>query len=89
MECEVRWLGDRHPEFNHTTWMGEEIAKARALVTDVPEGQVDWYEIAKKLGVYVHIIVPVSPLTVIADESNASGLHAPYDSPCHPKLDSR
>ncbi|KAI0772651.1 hypothetical protein BC629DRAFT_1291343 [Irpex lacteus] len=49
-ECEIRWLGDRHPEHNHTEWTKEEIARAVKLVGPAKEGEVDWVEIAAKLG---------------------------------------
>ncbi|KAI0688546.1 hypothetical protein BC835DRAFT_1284480, partial [Cytidiella melzeri] len=48
-ECELRWLGDRHPGFNHTEWSKEEIARVVALVGDAKEGEVDWVDIAAKL----------------------------------------
>ncbi|KAI0742142.1 hypothetical protein BC629DRAFT_1563992 [Irpex lacteus] len=49
-ECEIRWLGDRHPEHNHTEWTKEESARAVKLVGSAKEGEVDWVEIAAKLG---------------------------------------
>ncbi|EGO01660.1 hypothetical protein SERLA73DRAFT_158888 [Serpula lacrymans var. lacrymans S7.3] len=49
-ECEIRWLGDRHPEINHSNWDQEEVSRLKAMVSDVPEGQVDWVDIAEKLG---------------------------------------
>ncbi|KAH7931295.1 hypothetical protein BV22DRAFT_1190583 [Leucogyrophana mollusca] len=49
-ECEIRWLGDRHPEFNHDPWQQDEIAKLRALVAENKDGQIDWTDMAKKLG---------------------------------------
>ncbi|KAH9894334.1 hypothetical protein C8Q73DRAFT_513228 [Cubamyces lactineus] len=49
-ECEIRWLGDRHPEFNDAQWTQPEIAKVRELVDGAREGEVDWVEIARKLG---------------------------------------
>ncbi|KAI0921477.1 hypothetical protein AcW1_004560 [Taiwanofungus camphoratus] len=49
-ECEIRWLGERHPQFNHTQWTQPEITKVKELVDGVAEGQVDWMDIAAKLG---------------------------------------
>ncbi|KAL7282168.1 hypothetical protein ACG7TL_003637 [Trametes sanguinea] len=49
-ECEIRWLGDRHPDFNDAQWTQAEIAKVRELVDGAQEGQVNWVEIAQKLG---------------------------------------
>ncbi|EIW61871.1 uncharacterized protein TRAVEDRAFT_70116 [Trametes versicolor FP-101664 SS1] len=49
-ECEIRWLGDRHPQFNDAQWTQAEVAKVRELVDGAHEGEVDWSEIAEKLG---------------------------------------
>ncbi|KAA1466108.1 hypothetical protein DENSPDRAFT_790470 [Dentipellis sp. KUC8613] len=49
-ECEIRWLGDRHPRFDHATWTQTEIDKVKTLTERVPEGEVDWVEVAKQLG---------------------------------------
>ncbi|OCH93548.1 hypothetical protein OBBRIDRAFT_885384 [Obba rivulosa] len=49
-ECKIRWLGERHPHFNHTQWTQSEIAKLRALTENAREGEVDWVDIATKLG---------------------------------------
>ncbi|PIL36826.1 transcription factor [Ganoderma sinense ZZ0214-1] len=49
-ECEIRWLGERHPQFNDTQWTKSEIAKVKELVGGAREGEVDWVEIAEKLG---------------------------------------
>ncbi|KAI0771930.1 hypothetical protein BD413DRAFT_604069 [Trametes elegans] len=50
LECEIRWLGDRHPEFSDTQWTQAEMAKLRELVHGALPGQVDWNEVAEKLG---------------------------------------
>lgn len=50
-ECEIRWLGDRHPEFNHSSWSKAEIDRVKELVGDAKEGEVDWVIIATRLGV--------------------------------------
>ncbi|KAI0773864.1 hypothetical protein C8Q74DRAFT_1200630 [Fomes fomentarius] len=49
-ECEIRWLGERHPQFNDSQWTQSEVAKVRQLVENAREGEVDWVEIAQKLG---------------------------------------
>ncbi|KAI0347492.1 hypothetical protein BDW22DRAFT_1351937 [Trametopsis cervina] len=49
-ECEVRWLGDRHPQFNHEPWTAEETDRVKQLVGDAKEGEVDWVDVAAKLG---------------------------------------
>lgn len=50
-ECEIRWLGDRHPEFDHSQWTQPEIIRVKELVGNAAEGQVDWVDVAQKLGV--------------------------------------
>ncbi|KAI9507697.1 Homeodomain-like protein [Russula earlei] len=49
-ECEIRWLGDRHPRFNHSSWPSSEIAAAKALVQGHEGGNIDWVSIAEQLG---------------------------------------
>ncbi|KAG6330842.1 hypothetical protein ID866_8250, partial [Astraeus odoratus] len=49
-ECEIRWLGDRHPEFQHAAWSDEEITKLKSLVHECGDAQPDWVDIAHKLG---------------------------------------
>ncbi|OBZ76938.1 snRNA-activating protein complex subunit 4 [Grifola frondosa] len=49
-ECEIRWLGERHPQFSNTPWTQAEIAKVKELVHGLAAGQIDWVEIAEKLG---------------------------------------
>ncbi|KAH9942556.1 Homeodomain-like protein [Amylocystis lapponica] len=49
-ECEIRWLGERHPQFNHTQWTQSEINRVRELLSGAKEGQVDWVDVAAKLG---------------------------------------
>ncbi|KAI0824611.1 hypothetical protein BC628DRAFT_1537943 [Trametes gibbosa] len=50
-ECEIRWLGDRHPQFSDAQWTQAEIARVKELVGgDAREGQVDWVAISEKLG---------------------------------------
>ena len=50
-ECEIRWLGELHPDFNDAQWTQSEIAKVRQLVAGAREGEVDWADVAEKLGV--------------------------------------
>ena len=50
-ECEIRWLGELHPDFNDAQWTQSEIAKVRQLVAGAREGEVDWVDVAEKLGV--------------------------------------
>ena len=53
-ECEIRWLGERHPQFNNAPWTQSEIARVKQLVATANEGEVDWVEIAQKLGVRLY-----------------------------------
>ena len=50
-ECEIRWLGELHPDFSDAQWTQSEIAKVKQLVAGAREGEVDWVDVAKKLGV--------------------------------------
>ena len=54
-ECAIRWLGERHPEFDRSSWSPAELAKVKELVGDAKEGEIDWVEIAAKLGVH-HLV---------------------------------
>ncbi|KAI9466791.1 hypothetical protein BJY52DRAFT_1234364 [Lactarius psammicola] len=49
-ECEIRWLGDRHPRFNHSAWDESEVIAAQKLVEDCEGGDVDWVSMAEQLG---------------------------------------
>lgn len=49
-ECEIRWLGDRHPDFNHGPWKEEEISRLKSLIAGYGDGSPDWSDIARKLG---------------------------------------
>ncbi|EPT02824.1 hypothetical protein FOMPIDRAFT_1117324 [Fomitopsis schrenkii] len=48
--CEIKWLGERHPRFNHSQWMQPEIDRVKELVSGSGPGQVNWVYIAEKLG---------------------------------------
>jgi hypothetical protein len=50
-ECEIRWLGDQHPDFNHGPWTQHESTKLKELLAEHSNKQVDWEAIADKLGV--------------------------------------
>lgn len=47
----IRWLGDRHPDFNHGPWTQPEIAQLTELISGKGEGEIDWVEVARELGV--------------------------------------
>ncbi|KAH9938455.1 uncharacterized protein B0H18DRAFT_967262 [Fomitopsis serialis] len=51
-ECEVKWLGERHPQFNHSQWTQHEIDQVKALVANCVPGQIDWVNVAEKLGTH-------------------------------------
>ena len=55
-ECEIKWLGDRHPSINHAQWSQPEISKCRDLVDAYRaehghEVTIDWSWVAKELKV--------------------------------------
>lgn len=55
-ECEIKWLGDRHPTINHAQWSQPEISKCRDLVdayrAEHGSGMtVDWLWVANELKV--------------------------------------
>lgn len=66
-ECEIRWLGDRHPRFNHSSWDESEIVAARKLVEGREAGDVDWVSIAEQLGVRTSLLHPPTMLTEVKD----------------------
>ncbi|KAG2339853.1 hypothetical protein BDR05DRAFT_938425 [Suillus weaverae] len=51
-ECEIRWLGDQHPCFNHGPWTQDEITKLKGLVAEYGNEQVDWEVVVDKLGTH-------------------------------------
>lgn len=51
-ECEIRWLGDQHPCFNHGSWTQDEITKLKGLVAEYGNEQVDWEAVVDKLGTH-------------------------------------
>lgn len=50
-ECEIKWLSTRKSHVNNSPWTPGEISRVKALVEGYKEGEVDWTEIALKLGV--------------------------------------
>jgi len=50
-ECEVRWLGDKHPDINHASWSQTEVTQLKAIIAKLPEGRLNWVQIAKDLSV--------------------------------------
>ena len=53
-ECEIKWLGDRHPSINHAQWSQPETSKCRDLVDAYrtehgPAATVDWVWVANEL----------------------------------------
>ncbi|TCD71353.1 hypothetical protein EIP91_011124 [Steccherinum ochraceum] len=49
-ECKIRWRGSAHPQWNHASWTQQETSRVRELVGNLKEGEVDWVDIANKLG---------------------------------------
>ena len=55
-ECEIKWLGDRHPSINHAQWTQQEICKCRDMIDSYrvehgPGVTVDWVWVANELKV--------------------------------------
>jgi hypothetical protein len=50
-ECEIRWVGDQHPRINHDAWKEQEVTELKSLVSLYGQSQVNWVEVAEKLGV--------------------------------------
>ncbi|KAF8558784.1 hypothetical protein OG21DRAFT_1454685 [Imleria badia] len=49
-ECEIRWLGEQHPEFNHEPWSKDEVLKVKSLAAEFTDSRPDWMTVAKRLG---------------------------------------
>ncbi|KZT72656.1 hypothetical protein DAEQUDRAFT_804840 [Daedalea quercina L-15889] len=49
-ECEVKWLGERHPRFNLSQWTQSEVDRLKGLVVNSLPGQIDWTDVAERLG---------------------------------------
>jgi len=78
-ECEIRWLGDRHPKFNHSPWAASEITAAKALVEGCERSDIDWVSIAEQLGVRVshNALFPSAQGSEDAEDSDRRHV------PCH------
>lgn len=55
-ECEIKWMGERHPSINRTQWSQPEINRCRELMDAYhlqhgPGVAVDWVWIAGELKV--------------------------------------
>lgn len=52
-ECEIRWVGEQHPELNHEPWSQEEVLKVKSLAAEFVDNhsRPDWVVVAKRLGV--------------------------------------
>ncbi|KAI9574482.1 Homeodomain-like protein [Boletus coccyginus] len=49
-ECEIRWLGEQHPEFNHELWSKEEVLKVKSIAAEFVDSRPDWVAVAQRLG---------------------------------------
>jgi hypothetical protein len=54
-ECEIRWLGDLHPQFNHDAWSQTQLANLKSLVAEYDDQPVNWVEVSQQLGVRVYM----------------------------------
>ena len=52
-QCRIKWLGDRHPRFNHGEWSPAELNKLRDIIDSRRAGasNIDWFRVANELGV--------------------------------------
>lgn len=78
-ECEIRWLGEQHPAFNHKPWDQEEVLKLKSLAAEFMDGRPDWMAIAKRLGVRRNISSFQISKGQCLDGTNAARLHAARD----------
>lgn len=67
-ECEIKWLGDRHPRINHAQWSQPEISKCRDLV--------DAYRTKHGSGVTVDWVWVANELKVTSDNSHTKGVRS-------------
>ncbi|KAJ3481165.1 hypothetical protein NLI96_g7847 [Meripilus lineatus] len=49
-ECEIRWKGGLHPQFNRDPWTPNETSRVRELVDGLAPGEINWDDVARKLG---------------------------------------
>ncbi|KAK7695622.1 hypothetical protein QCA50_000258 [Cerrena zonata] len=49
-ECKIKWLGSRRPHHNHSPWTPGEISRVKELDESYRENEIDWVEVAQKLG---------------------------------------
>lgn len=86
-ECEIKWLGDRHPSINHAQWSQPEIRKCRELVDAYREEHghgmtIDWVWIANELKVTYDKSLKQETGFVHShsDKQDPFGLYATWDS---------
>ena len=90
-ECRIRWLGDCHPQINHSQWSAEETSKLKTIISELSTARIDWVDVSKKLGVsIIHFPSTSLQLTPLSsDESFPNRLHATWSSEIEPHLDTR
>ncbi|KAJ7086654.1 hypothetical protein C8R44DRAFT_33702 [Mycena epipterygia] len=50
-ECKIKWIGELNPAVTRGTWSSSELQSLQNILEDYPnQGNVNWVEIAKKLG---------------------------------------
>lgn len=90
-QCRIKWVGNRHPDIDHTEWSKTETKDLLALLEEKKKGDddndpVDWVKVAKELGVCLTIIWLTAYRQVVScnltrgtlDESNAHGRDEPW-----------
>ncbi|OJA09929.1 hypothetical protein AZE42_04876 [Rhizopogon vesiculosus] len=85
-ECEIRWLGDQHPDFNHGPWTQDETTKLKELVAKHDNEQVDWEAMADKLGISVLIKFPVQVACQVSEDATPSQCQNRYQRTLDPAL---
>ena len=79
-ECEIRWLGEQHREFNREPWSKVEVLMVKSLAAEFTDSRPDWMAVAKSLGVRDNILrIVYQPYERASDETNAARLHAAGD----------
>ncbi|TDL29307.1 hypothetical protein BD410DRAFT_892629 [Rickenella mellea] len=51
-ECEIHWLGFRHPRFNHVPWSADETSRLKSIVSKQSEHAINWTDVAEELGTH-------------------------------------
>ncbi|KAI6034085.1 hypothetical protein BKA83DRAFT_4184709 [Pisolithus microcarpus] len=61
-ECEIRWLGDRHPDFNHGPWKEEEISRLKSLIAGYGDGSPGLVGHSSKIRIARYVSEDATPM---------------------------